>query len=262
MQHIQFDDVSVDYDVVGSGDHVALLHARPFVSWYEPLVAALSGYTVLRYCRTLPPDRSDFGLGDDADVCARLLHHVAFDHPHVVGHSYGGCLALELARRQTIALRSIALLEPASIGLSDPDDAIAAVGPLMALYRSRGPAVAAEEFLRFVLGNDARSLLDRFVPAAFDDAVAHSDQFFRVELPAIAHWSFGPDDASRVDRPILNVLGAESAARFVQAAEIIQTLFPQASRFVLPGAGHLLMAQNPAGIAERLDEFWRHRPAS
>ena len=132
----------------------------------------------------------------------------------------------------------------------------------MELYRSRGPAVAAEEFLRFVLGNDARSLLDRFVPAAFDDAVTRGDQFFRVELPAIAHWSFGPGDASRVDRPILNVLGAESVARFVQAAEIIQTLFPQASRYVLPGAGHLLMAQNPAGIAERLDEFWRHGAAS
>jgi len=58
------------------------------------------------------------------------------------------------------------------------------------------------------------------------------------------------------------VLGAESAARFVQAAEIIQSVFPQASRFVLPGAGHLLMAQNSAGIAERLDAFWRHRAAS
>ena len=137
MQHIQFDDVSVDYDVVGTGDQVALLHARPFVCWYEPLVAALPGYSLLRYRRTLAPDRSDFGLGDDADVCARLLRHVGFDHPHVVGHSYGGCLALELARRQTVALRSIALLEPATIGLLDPDEAIAAATPLMELYRSR-----------------------------------------------------------------------------------------------------------------------------
>jgi pimeloyl-ACP methyl ester carboxylesterase len=107
-----------------------------------------------------------------------------------------------------------------------------------------------------MVGDRARSLLDRFIPAAFDDAVTHSDQFFRVELPAIAHWTFGPDDAARVDRPILNVLGAESVARFVQAAEIIQTLFPQASRYALPGAGHLLMAQDPTRIAERLAEFW------
>ena len=136
----------------------------------------------------------------------------------------------------------------------------------MKLYRSRGPAVAAEQFLRFVLGNDARSLLDRFIPTAFDDAVTSGDQFFRVELPAIANWTFGPDDASRVDQPILNVLGAESVARFVQAAEIIQAWFPHASRYVLPGAGHLLMAQNPAPIAKLLDEFWsshrHHDPGS
>jgi pimeloyl-ACP methyl ester carboxylesterase len=256
MEHVQFDDVSVDYDVVGSGEHVALLHARPFVSWYEPLVAALPGYSVLRYRRTWPPDRSAFGLGDDADACARLLHHVGFDHPHVVGHSYGGCLALELARRQLVAVRSIALLEPATSGLLDPEEAIVGLAPLIELHRSRGPAVAAEQFLRFVLGNDARSLLDRFIPAAYDEAVNYAAQFFRVELPAMAHWSFGPGDASRVHRPILNVLGADSVARFVQSAEIIQTLFPHARRYVLPGAGHLLMAQNPAPIAERLETFW------
>lgn len=126
-----------------SGDHVALLHARPFVSWYEPLVVALPGYSVLRTAEQCPP-RSDFGLGDDADVCARLLHHVGFDHPHVVGHSYGGCLALELAR-QIVALRSIALLEPATSGLLDPEEAIAGLAQLMELYRARGPVVAAEQ---------------------------------------------------------------------------------------------------------------------
>ena len=52
------------------------------------------------------------------------------------------------------------------------------------------------------------------------------------------------------------MLGAESVARFVQAAEIIQIWFPQATRYVLPGAGHLLMAQDPAPTAERLEQFW------
>ena len=64
---------------------ISLLDRPTAVSWYEPLVAALPGCSVLRYRRTLPPDRSDSGLGDDADVSARLLHHVGFDQqgaPH------------------------------------------------------------------------------------------------------------------------------------------------------------------------------------
>lgn len=256
MGHVEIDGVVVDYDIVGRGDEVALLHARPFVRWYEPLVAARSGHRVLRYHRTVPVRRHDFGLGDDAEVCARLLDHVGFDHPHVVGHSYGGCLALEVARRGDVAARSVAVLEPATTGLLEPDEAARATAPLIELYRSRGPETSIEQFLRLILGDDARALLDGLVPGAFEDALVHSEQFFSVELPALVRWSFGPDDAASIEQPILCVLGAESDARFARAAEIVATLFPRATGYTLPGAGHLLMAQNPAPLAEELERFW------
>ena len=115
----------------------------------------------------------------------------------------------------------------------------------MEVYRTRGSAVAAEQFLGVVLGDDARGLLDRFLPGAFDEAVANADQFFEVELPAAARWSFGPDDARLIDQPILNVIGTETVPRFVQSAAIVQSLFPHAVRVELPGAGHLMMAQEP-----------------
>lgn len=256
MGHVVFDDISVDFEVEGTGEQVVLVHARPFVSWYGPLVAALPDHSVLWYRRTVSPDRAALSLADDADVCARLLQHVGFEHPHVVGHSYGGCLALELARRDDVAPRSIALLEPAPSGLAEPVDAFGAMAPLEELVRSDGSAVAIERFLQLVVGDDAVARLDRLVPAARQDALDHGDQFFRFELPALARWTFGPDDARRIDEPVLNVLGAASVERFVHGAEIIQRWFPHASRYVLPGTGHLLMAQDPAPIARRLEAFW------
>ena len=255
--HVEFDDIAVDYEVIGEGDQVVLPHARPFVSWYSPLVAKISGYSVLRYRRTLPADRSAFGIDDDAHVCAQLLRHVGFDQPHVVGHSYGGLVALALARREPLQVRSLALLEPAASGFLAPEQARAGLAPLVDAYRSSGPSVAMDLFLSAVCGTDYRSILDRVVPDAFDEAVAHADQFFGVELPAVAQWSFGPDDARGIDRPILSVVGTESAPRFVQGAELLQTWLPNAVRFALPGTGHLLMAQNPQAMAERLDLFWR-----
>ena len=107
-----------------------------------------------------------------------------------------------------------------------------------------------------VLGDDARGLLDRFLPGAFDEAVANTDQFFEVELPAAAQWSFGQDDARLIDQPILNVIGTETVPRFVQSAAIVQSLFPDSVRVELPGAGHLMMAQQPKAMASRLVEFW------
>ena len=255
--HIRFDDVEVDYEVVGSGDQVVLAHALPFVGWYAPLTAALTDYTVLHYRRTVPLDGRQFGVDDDAVLCARLLRHVGFDRPHLVGHSYGGLVALALARSEHVAVRSLALLEPATSGLIEPERAMAGMGLLMELYRTHGSAATAEQFLRVVLGDDARDLLDRFIPGAYDEAVTHAEHFFQVELPAAARWSFGPEEARLVDQPILNVTGAASAPRFTESAEIIASLFPnEAVRYVLPGSGHLLMAQEPEAMARRLAEFW------
>ena len=256
MNHVEFDGVTVDYELIGSGAHVVLVHARPFVGWYAPLIEVLSDHSVLSYRRSVPLDGRPFGIDDDAAVCARLLDHVGFDRPHVVGHSYGALLALALARSRAVALRSIALLEPAGMGFLEPEQATAASAPLMELYRTRGPAMAAEQFLGVVLGEDARSLLDRFLPGAFDEAVANADQFFQVELPATARWSFGPDDAGLIDQPILNVVGTETVPRFVESAAMVQSLFPHAVRVELSGAGHLLMAQEPTTMATRLAEFW------
>ncbi len=100
--HVELDGVEVDYEVDGTGDQVAVLHARPFVSWYSPLVERMSSYSVLRYRRTPPSNRPGFGIDDDAEFCARLLSHVGFDHAHLVGHSYGGLVALALACRDDV----------------------------------------------------------------------------------------------------------------------------------------------------------------
>ncbi len=56
--------------------------------------------------------------------------------------------------------------------------------------------------------------------------------------------------------PVLNAVGAESAPRFVHGACLIQTWLPHSIRYELPGTGHLMMAQNPAAMADRLEQFW------
>jgi hypothetical protein len=52
-----------------------------------------------------------------------------------------------------------------------------------------------------------------------------------------------------------------SASRFGEGADLVQTWFPEAERFVLPGAGHLLMLQNAPELARRLSRFFSGRPA-
>ena len=93
------------------------------------------------------------------------------------------------------------------------------------------------------------------MPGALDEAMAGADAFFAVELPAAIGWSFAPGDVP-ADLPVLAVRGTESAPRSVEGAEIVRSWFPGSATHVLPGASHLLVAEEPVAIARRLREFW------
>lgn len=73
-------------------------------------------------------------------------------------------------------------------------------------------------------------------------------------------WSFGAAESERITQPVLNVLGAESAPRFVEGSELLQSWFPRAERLSVPKAGHLLMVQNPTAVARGLKDFFSRHP--
>jgi pimeloyl-ACP methyl ester carboxylesterase len=69
--------------------------------------------------QVLVPDRpghgrsADPGRPDDAEADGALVADLIGDGAHLVGHSYGGCVALAAAVRNPSAVRSLTLIEPA-----------------------------------------------------------------------------------------------------------------------------------------------------
>jgi pimeloyl-ACP methyl ester carboxylesterase len=260
VDHLDFDDIRLSYELRGGGERVLLVHATAFVSWYRPLVERLTDLSTLRYRRHLvPPEEAGFRpltVAEDAAACARLLDHVRWPTAHVVGHSYGALVALQLAIDAPSLVRSVVLLEPAARGVSSSTEVVAALQPIIAAYKSGDTAAAVDEFLRHVCGDGYREVLEAAVPGAFDEALGEADLFFQAEMPAVQRWSFGPDDAKLVSQPVLNVGGEHSVPRFVEASELVQSWFPHAERLTVPDAGHLLMVQNPTAVANGLIEFF------
>lgn len=254
VQRVELDGVRVEYELTGEGEPVVLPHARPFVMWHLPLVAELRDVSVLRYRREAPVG---WRIEDDARLCARLLQALGIRRAHVIGHSYGGLVALELARQDVADVRSLALLEPTTIGLLPPDEAAARTAPLTAMARAEGPGTAMDRFLRAITCPSGPEVLDELVPGALTDALSHAAGFFAVELPAAARWTFAPSDATTIGLPVLHLRGAHSAPRFAESAELLESWFPAAEHRMLDGVDHMMMTRMPEATAALLGRFWR-----
>ena len=264
MDHLSFDDIELTYQVQGSGERVVLIHASPFVSWYEPLAEQLSGFSTLRYRRRLRrPDAERYrplSVAEDSRICMRLMDHIGWTTAHLVGHSYGALVALQAAIDAPERVGSISLLEPAARGISSSEQVKAALTPVITAYKSGDTSAALDLFLSHVGGDRYREDLDRVLPYAFSEAMAEADLFFQAEMPAVQSWSFGPAEAERVTQHVLNVLAANTVSRFVEGAELIQSWFPQAERFSIPDAGHLMLLQNPQAVSQGLAAFFSRHP--
>src|SRR5262245_33821746 len=116
VDRLDFDDIELTYSWREGGEPVVLVHASPFVSWYGPLVEQIGGLATLTYRRRLR--RTDAGgyrpltIAEDATICARLMDHIGWPRAHVVGHSYGALVALQLAMDRPERVGTVALLEP------------------------------------------------------------------------------------------------------------------------------------------------------
>jgi pimeloyl-ACP methyl ester carboxylesterase len=266
VDRFDFDDVELSYEVRDGGEPVVFVHAAPFVSWYRPLLGQLPGFATLTYRRQLrKPDDGPYRpltVTEDAAICTQLLDHVGWTRAHVVGHSYGALVALQMAIDTPSRVHSVVLLEPATRGISSSAHVVETLQPVIAAYRAGDVAGAVDGFLRLVCGDDYRRTLEQVVPGAVDEAVAAADQFFQAEMAAVRDWSFGPGDAERVTQPVLNAVGTDTVRRFVEGGELIQSWFPHAERLSVPGAGHLLMVQNPVAVGDGLRAFFSRHPIS
>lgn len=90
------------------------------------------------------------------------------ERAHVVGHSYGGVLALLLGSSHPDRVLSLVAIEPPAFGLALDDPAVAALVTRAAPVHAAGPDLTPEEFLRRFIAAQGEE-----PPAGFTFAPAH-----------------------------------------------------------------------------------------
>ena len=188
-----------------------------------------------------PVERIDFE--QQAEELTPLLE----DGAHLVGHSYGGVIALLIAARHPEAVRSLAVSEPPAFGVARGDEEVERLIAGLQAFFAAGPYEPAEYLRGFLalVGSELR--LPEPVPADLEQGARAA----MVERPP---WEaeIPLDQLASAPFPKLVVSGAHNAA-FDAVCDALEARLG-AERAVLPGAGHSI--PRAPGYAERLLDFF------
>jgi pimeloyl-ACP methyl ester carboxylesterase len=176
------------------------------------------------------PNRRGFPPGPDVERVdyedeARWLEPLLEPGTHLVGHSYGGVIALYAAGWYADRVRSLTVIEPPALGLVRDGRTDEFVSASEALWES-GPR-EPEAFLRAFLEAVGAPVPSRFSPELLQGA--------RTLMVERYPWTAQPPLDS-IAAPALVVSGAHSAA-FDAVCDLLEGRLG-AQRAVLPGRGH------------------------
>ncbi|MFE9929730.1 alpha/beta fold hydrolase [Streptomyces sp. NPDC005533] len=269
MDTVTVSDIQLEYEIHGTGEPV--LFISPVLSdGFVPLLAepALSGrYALIRYHKrgwsgsTHRP--GPVAVADHVTDAIGLLDHLGIDRVHVAGHSSGAAVAAQLAQDRPDRIATVALLELSLLSVPAGEAFFAQAGPAFQAYADGDAERAIGLFLSLVSGMDGercRTLLDERLPGSVEQAVKDADTFFGIELPALAEWRFGAEEAAAIRQPVLSVLGSDTRPLWVEVAAFLRATVPDVEERVIDGVGHLLHIERSRPVAEALARFLARHP--
>src|SRR5215471_10699996 len=186
MEHLQIDDARIEYAVQGSGEPVLLIPLSVIIDGLgRPLCnqpELVSHYQLIHYHRRgwMGSTRGNAPLTIDrmALDASALLRHLEVKHVHVVGHSIGALVALQLALDEPALVHSLALLEPPfRVGSTGKESYERVIVPMLNAYHSGDKQTAVEIFSDAVFGSDWKLFVEKTVPGGVEQAVADMDTF-------------------------------------------------------------------------------------
>ncbi len=263
----------------GTGPALLLLHGLgcDHTTW-QPVLAALSRrYTViapdlLGHGLSAKP-RADYSVGGYANGMRDLLTVLGVDKVTVVGHSFGGGVAMQFAYQFPERTERMVLVAPGGLG-PEVTPAIRAI-TLPGFHQAMGLVTLPGVRQLTTLG--LRALAASGAPPArdLDEVAAIVDSFkdpqarraIRHVVSAVVDWR--GQIVTMVDRayltqamPMCVIWGTEDAVIPVKHAGLAAEFAPGATVEVIANAGHFPHKDHPQRFVKLLDEFIRSHPAA
>ena len=243
---------TIEYRVAGQGPAILLVHgglSNGQLAWrelWDPLVADYRLVAVDRRGHGQSPRGSGpFTIEGDAVDLEAVADELGLDTFHVVGHSYGGLVALELCRRAASRLVTVHLIEPPYLALLPGDSSVAELDAEG--RRIHGSAADPEhiafDFLAMVAGNEfAERVRGGAVwPQLVSEAERYVVETYAGDYPPEALEGVAPDV------PIQLYTGGKSHPALQKVTHALADRLPNSVLIEIPDAYH--------DVQRRADDF-------
>jgi pimeloyl-ACP methyl ester carboxylesterase len=271
----------------GSGPLRVLVHgsASDHRTWAAQREAWCDTARVVTYSRRYhwpnDPIEADgtYALGDHVDDMGVVLRSVADEPATLIGHSYGGVVALLAAARWPERVAALVLVEPPVLGvfvhvpprplellrlaLRRPRTAIGilklgagALGPAQSALERGDEEEAMRRMGRGILGPEAHEAMDDERRAQVRDNIILEELSSREALPRL-----DPGEIRSIRCPALLVGGSRSPTVFARLLDALEELLPRTDRVTIPGASHLVHEDEPGAFHAAVESFLSGRRA-
>jgi pimeloyl-ACP methyl ester carboxylesterase len=194
---------------------------------------------------------------DDVSLVVQTLQRLG--GAHLVGHSYGGAVAMMVAARRPALVRSLATFEPVVFRalLANPDSGreiqdVIAVAESIRSFLARGePEAAAQRFVEYWSGAEAW----RYMPPGRQAAVASRMPEVLGNFDTLFDKPFDAPALARLRKPMLFLCGAQTVASTWRLSLLLRDAFPAATHQALVGMGHMGPVTHPEQVNSRIEQF-------
>ena len=255
MERIDIGGTSIEMLIAGQGKPLLFLHGIDYFAQQKPFLERLA-----QEFRVIAPRHPGFGasarpawmrtVGDIAYFYLDLIERLALDDVTLVGSSFGGWVAMELAVRSTAKLSRLVLIDALGVKFGGRDEV-----EITDIYALSAADAVAHAFADPSRAPDYAALDDAAVEEVARDREAAVLYGWRPYMhnPSLKHW------LHRIKIPNLVIWGErDRIVAPAYGAHLTQRL-PGARFIPVADAGHYPQIEQPDAVANAIVDFAKLR---
>ena len=260
MQYVTVNDVELAYEIIGQGEPVLLIHGGWMGDAFVPMLdePALDGYMLINYHRRGYGRSGDYRgqtiYKQQASDALGLMGELDIPKAHIVGHSFGGGIALQMAMDSPDSVATMVLLEGAMPRIVEVERPAGRRGPPGNTPVERGNSVMSD-----MVGENWQELLEPAIPDVTEQVARGA-----VTMEQEGQMNFDratPEDYQRIQQPVLWVSGDQPLSFLLSyVPDELSSVVPHVDFSEVSGVGHGLQMVRPEPVAELIAAWLEEHP--